>query len=246
MTTKDDKLEMDQSSFIAIALAASSGVLVISNLFGNTLTCVVILRHREMKTPLNYLIFNLAVADTTTGLFSIPMIVFDFISNKTEGTLALLLCKFIVHGTLILAGGTVSAFSLAAIAFERYQAVVHPLTVSQNITKKKAFVFIIITWILTICAIILWILGLDLDESVPQKCKVKVDYQEAVEIHVYIFGVFTHGVTLVVMGVLYGKIIGEFLKKQNQIIEQNQQVAFRTKKRITAMLITVTLIFATI
>ena len=106
--------------------------------------------------------------------------------------------------------------------------------------------FIIITWILTICAIIPWILGLDLDESVPQKCKVKFDYQEAVEIHVYIFGVFTHGVTLVVMGVLYGKIIREFLKKQNQIIEQNQQVAFRTKKRISAMLITVTLIFATI
>ena len=48
------------------------------------------------------------------------------------------------------------------------------------------------------------------------------------------------------MSVLYAQVLRELLKKQNQIIEQNQQVAFRTKKRITAMLITVTLIFAII
>ena len=49
-----------------------------------------------------------------------------------------------------------------------------------------------------------------------------------------------------VMSVLYAKVLKVFLKKQNQIIEQNHQVAIRTKRRITAMLITVTLIFATL
>ena len=48
------------------------------------------------------------------------------------------------------------------------------------------------------------------------------------------------------MSVLYAQVLRELLKKQNQIIEQIQQVVFRAKKRITAMLITVTLIFAII
>ena len=113
-----------------------------------------------MRTPLNYLLFNLAVTDTMIGVLSIPMIVFGFIPNKSGGTAAMLLCKFIVHGTLIFSCGKVSVFSLAAVAFERYQAVVHPLTVRENITKRKTFVFIIIIWILAICFKFPRILGL--------------------------------------------------------------------------------------
>ena len=235
---------MDQSSFIT--LAASSGVLVIFNLFGNTLVCVVILRNGNMRTPLNYLLVNLAVADTMIGILSIPMIVFHFIPQEAESTVAMLLCKFIVHGTLLYLCGNVSVFSLAAIAFERYQAVVHPLTVREKITKRKTFLFITITWILVICSTIPWFFGLDLDERVPRKCKVKAEYKKALGLQSSIFVVFTSAVPLVVMIVLYGKVIMEITKKQNQHIQQNQQASFKTKKRITAMLITVTLIFATL
>ena len=235
---------MDQSSFFA--LAASSGVLVISNLFGNTLVCVVILRNRNMRTPLNYLLFNMAVADAMAGLFSIPMIVFGFISHETEGTAAMLLCKFIVYGTLIHPCGQASAFSLAAIAFERYQAVVHPLKVREKITKRKTSVFITISWILATCVNIPWFFGLDLDGSVPRKCKVMAEHKEALQLYSYISGVSVYAAPLIAMSVLYAQVLMELLKKPNQIIDPNQQVAFRTKKKITAMLITVTLIFATL
>ena len=235
---------MGQSSFIA--LAASSGVLVILNLFGNTLVCVVILRNRNMRTPLNYLLFNLAVTDTMIDVLSIPMIVFGFIPNKSGGTVVMLLCKFIVHGTLIFACGKVSVFSLAAVAFEQYQAVVHPLTVRENITKRKTFVFIIIIWILAISFNIPSHFRFDLDNSVPRKCKLKVEYKEALEFQHNFCIAFISAISLVVMSVLYARVIRDLFKKQNQIIEPNQQVALRTKKGITAMLITVTLIFATL
>ena len=87
---------MDQSSIIAFK--ASSGVLVILNLFGNTLVCVVILGNRNLRTPLSYLLFNLAVTDAMIGIFFIPMIVFGFISYEAKGTLAQLLCKLLVRG----------------------------------------------------------------------------------------------------------------------------------------------------
>ena len=133
-------LEMDQPFFIA--LAAISGVLVIINLFGNTLVCVVILRNRNVRTPLNYLLFTLAVTDALIGLFSIPMSVFGFIPNETEGTAAMLLRKLLAKGNLIHPFSQVSTFSLAAIAFDRYQAVVHPLRVREKITKSRKNIFV--------------------------------------------------------------------------------------------------------
>ena len=199
-----------------------------------------------MKTPLNYLLFNMAVTDIMIGVFSIPMFVFNFISQEVESIAEVLLCKFIVHGTLIYLCGTVSVFSLGAIAFERYQAVVHPLTVKEIITKKKTLAFIAITWILVVCANLPWFFGLDLDDSFPRKCRIKTEYEVVLKLQSYFFEVFASAVPLVVMIILYGKVIWEITKKQNQIIEQNQQAAFQTKKRITAMLITVTLIFATL
>ena len=235
---------MDQSSLLAVV--ASSGVLLISNLFGNTLVCVVILRNRNMRTPLSYLLFNLAVSDVMVGVFSIPIIMFRFVSLERKCTEWQLLRKLLARGTCIYPCGTVSALSLAAIAFERYQAVVHPLTVRQNITKRKTFVFIIITWILAICSTIPWLLGLDPDGSVPQRFKVKADYKEALKLYYYIFEAFVYGVSLVVMSIFYGQVIRYFLKEQNKIIEQRWQVTVRAKKRIILMLITVTSIFASL
>ena len=97
-----------------------------------------------MRTPLNYLLLNLAVTDTMIGVLSLPMILFCFISHEAEDTAAMLLCKFVDHGTGSFTCGQVSVFSLAAIAFERYQAVVHPLTVKEKITVRKTFAFILI------------------------------------------------------------------------------------------------------
>ena len=172
------------------------------------------------------------------------MIVFGFISHEAEGTAAMLFCKFFAYATLINTSGTVSALSLAAIAFERYQAVVHPLTVRRNITKRKTLQLIVISWILALCATMPWVPWLDLDKSVPPRCKVRAKYKEAVQLYSYFFGVCAYGVPLLTVSVLYAQISREFFKKQNQTIDQNQQVAFRTKKKMIAMLITVTSIFA--
>ena len=53
------------------------------------------------------MLFNVDVTDTMTGVFSIPLFVVGFISTEAEGTAALLLCKFIAHGTLIMICGQV-------------------------------------------------------------------------------------------------------------------------------------------
>ena len=128
------------------------------------------------------------------GIFSIPMTVFNFVSQEVKSTVAMLLCKFIVHGTLVYLCGTVLVFSLGAIAFERYQAVVHLLIVKEDIRTKKTFAFIAIAWILVVCVNIAWFFGLDLDDSFLRKCRTKTEYEVVLELQSYFFVVFESAV----------------------------------------------------
>lgn len=45
-------------------------VMVAINLLGNSLVCLVVLKDKAMRTPMNFLLVNLAVADMIVGVFS--------------------------------------------------------------------------------------------------------------------------------------------------------------------------------
>lgn len=45
-------------------------VMVAVNLLGNSLVCLVVLKDKAMRTPMNFLLVNLAVADMIVGIFS--------------------------------------------------------------------------------------------------------------------------------------------------------------------------------
>ena len=233
------------SSFIALALP--SAVLLLSNVFGNTLVCLAILLNGHMKTPLNYLIFNLAVADTLLGVFAIPVnLLSDFLIQETDSTAAEVMCRFFVYGTMCIPPSAVSSFSLAAIAYERYQAIVYPLTARVKITKKKTFIFIAINWVFAVCLSTPWFFWFDLNEGVQRECKIKPEYEETLTVNSYAVGSMCLGVPVIAMVGFYGRIIWELIKENDRILEQQQLAASRTKKKITAMLITITVLYATL
>lgn len=45
-------------------------VMVVINLLGNSLVCLVVLKDKAMRTPMNFLLVNLAVSDMIVGVFS--------------------------------------------------------------------------------------------------------------------------------------------------------------------------------
>ena len=45
-------------------------VMVAINLLGNSLVCLVVLKDKAMRTPMNFLLVNLAVSDMIVGVFS--------------------------------------------------------------------------------------------------------------------------------------------------------------------------------
>ncbi|NWH60230.1 NMUR1 protein, partial [Geococcyx californianus] len=118
---------------------------------GNMLTCIVILRHRFMRTPTNYYLFSLAVSDLLVLLLGMPLELYDMWSNYpfllgTSG------CYF--KTLLFEAVCFASILNVTALSVERYIAVVHPLKAKYVVTRNHAKKVIIIIWVLSvICSI---------------------------------------------------------------------------------------------
>ena len=81
-----------------------------------------------LRTPINYLLLNLALADILFAVFNVPHI-FNKLSHiqHPDGVTGTVLCKLVTDGQIASVGAVASFVTLAAIAFERYYAVVYPL-----------------------------------------------------------------------------------------------------------------------
>ena len=89
------------------------------------------------RTPINFLLVNLAFADIMVALFIAPQFVLIHTFQHPNGVIGTFLCKFLTGGNLMQTRAAASAFSLVAIAFERYFAVMHPDDNTEKLTQGK-------------------------------------------------------------------------------------------------------------
>jgi len=89
------------------------------------------------RTPINYLLVNLAVADALFATFVTPQTFFKITPTHPEGIAGTVLCKIITGGNLAWIAGTSSVVTLAAIAAERYYTVIYPAGNVSKLTKRK-------------------------------------------------------------------------------------------------------------
>lgn len=89
------------------------------------------------RTPTNYLLVNLAVADIIVALFITPQFILIHSFKHPGGLIGTVLCKLLTGGTFMWLGATTSAFTMVVIAFERYYAVLHPHSIKGKMTNSK-------------------------------------------------------------------------------------------------------------
>lgn len=118
---------------------------------GNALTCLVILRHRFMRTPTNYYLFSLAASDLLVLLLGMPLELYEMWSNYPF-LLGSGGCRF--KTLLFEAVCFASILNVTALSVERYIAVVHPLKAKYVVTKSHAKRVIVAVWVLSvICSV---------------------------------------------------------------------------------------------
>ena len=79
---------------------------------------------------------NLAAADIVYSIFQIPQLIFIHISTHPDGLAGNISC-ILRDGVLAWVGGASSLFTLAAIATERYYAVIYPFRNKIKLTMRK-------------------------------------------------------------------------------------------------------------
>jgi len=89
------------------------------------------------RTPINYLLVNLAVADAMYATFVTPQTFFGITATHPGGTIGTVLCKIVTRGSLAWIAGISSVVTLVAIAAERYFVVLYPLGNLGKLTKRK-------------------------------------------------------------------------------------------------------------
>ena len=148
--------EFNSRSKAKVILESALYVLIVLFRFvGNSLTLLVMLSNRRMRTIPNMLVASLAVSDLFIGVFSagplaIPTLVtshwpFNDTTCQFEGYLTIALCFASIH-TLVL------------MAVNRYYRIVKPTKYRHYFTKKKTLIMILVTWFYSICAPLIYVL----------------------------------------------------------------------------------------
>ena len=137
-------------STFSLVFSLSIAAVIIFNIAGNFLVCVVILKKKEMKTSINWLLFHLAIADLLVALFFIPPCILSHFIEQPSGIIGNLLCKFIFGGSLGWASSSASSFLLVVIAYERYNATLHPF---EKLGRSRSRWLLPFLWIVAILLI---------------------------------------------------------------------------------------------
>ncbi|XP_009559707.2 neuromedin-U receptor 2 [Cuculus canorus] len=134
-------------SHLFLPMALVYTVIFIVGVVGNFLVCLVILKHRNMKTPTNYYLFSLAFSDLLVLLFGMPLEVYEMWSNYPFlfGHIG---CYFktALFETVCFA----SILSVTTVSVERYIAILHPFRAKLESTRKRALRTIIVLWVLSV------------------------------------------------------------------------------------------------
>ena len=126
---------------------APYGCILLLSLVGNALVLLIGYRDRRLRTNVNLFITNMAASDLLFTIFGVPYRISALVTGGrwlVHGTIGEALCKVVTFAGDI--SNMVSILSLVAIAVDRFDAIVFPMS-SQLITRKARSVILSVTWL---------------------------------------------------------------------------------------------------
>ncbi|XP_056136482.1 G-protein coupled receptor 83 [Lampris incognitus] len=128
----------------ALLIAAYCLIIVVS-LFGNTLVCHVVMKNKRMQSATSLFIVNLAVADILITVLNTPFTLVRFVSSTwVFGRGMCHISRFVQYCSL-----HVSTLTLAAIAVDRRQVILHPMR--PRMSPAQGGVWVAAIWIMATC-----------------------------------------------------------------------------------------------
>ncbi|XP_066554290.1 rhodopsin-like [Amia ocellicauda] len=223
------------------SLAAYMFFLIITGFPINFLTLYVTVQHKKLRTPLNYILLNLAVADlfmiiggfTTTMYTSMNgYFVFGPVGCNIEGFFATL-------------GGEIGLWSLVVLAIERYIVVCKPMS-NFRFGENHAVMGVAFTWIMALTCAAPPLFGWSRYIPEGMQCSCGIDYYTLKpEVNnqsfvIYMF-IVHFSIPLIVIFFCYGRLV--WTVKEAAALQQESETTQRAEKEVTRMVIVMVLSF---
>ena len=243
------------STTIQVFKTAVSALVMIASLFGNTLVVCVVLQSLRMRTVTNFLIVNMACADMLYTIFAMPpffVMIFEgynwAMANRGRG---IFFCQVVNFAQYMLV--PVSVLTLAAIAFDRFFAILMPL---KRIINKRVFNWILLVIWLTSVAVAtpllysLQVVEIDGDLTCGEDWSPAFDNESAPKIYMLLLFSVVFCLPLCIITVLYAIICRHlwFTKPPGETEREESKNLIRrrnSRKKVVKMLITVVVVFLT-
>ena len=223
-----------------VALLVLFSVIVALNLIPNGLVVLVIARYRPMQPSINYLFLNVALADILVATSLIPQYILRPVLTHPDGWAGTLICKLFTGGFTMWVAGFAATVTHVVIAIERFYAT-RPENHTRKLSGRKLKLVIAGAWIFAILT------------EVPPLCVMTYDKESAKcnekwssQVHAKIYTTFTFivdfAIPLILMTVLYFKSVKALWGRS--INPAVAQVVIKSRKRVTKIAITVTVLHA--
>ena len=190
---------------------------------GNSLVAVVIVGAKDMRTPPNFLILNLALCDFLTPALSIP---FDLALEESNYTWLFgnAMCKLL--WPLQTAFSTSSSLTLAVISIERYTTLSRPF--GRRITNRQVIKLVLTIHSLSMSLAVPYLLVLESDylESSCDEVWPKVGFRQAYTIVLFLCG---YALPLFTMSIAYMLIYRTLRSNLLQLTESTRPLNRRQR-----------------
>ncbi|CAM2116682.1 rhodopsin [Caretta caretta] len=222
-------------------LSAYMFLLILLGFPVNFLTLYVTIQHKKLRTPLNYILLNLAFANlfmvfggfTTTMYTSMHgYFIFGTTGCNIEGFFATL-------------GGEIALWSLVVLAIERYVVVCKPMS-NFRFSETHALMGIIFTWVMALACSAPPLFGWS--RYIPEglQCSCGIDYYTLKpEVHnesfvVYMF-VVHFLIPLIIISFCYGRLVCTVKEAAAQ--QQESATTQKAEREVTRMVIIMVIAF---
>lgn len=250
-TTTYDLWSTSGSEFVVTVVLL--GAVALIGLCGNSMVVFIIMssRRRGQRSPVQLFLLHLAISDLLVCLLNIPMTIWiNFYYPEEDKSGASAICK-IARFVQFLAPSS-SMCLLTVISIDRYYSLVRPLQAMKVWLRPKYLISA--AWIYGIAIFLptfyfATTVRVSTDKQSFWYCQTVPNNTTAGTVYLIFLSIFTFGIQLVTIAVLYSRVGKAVWSRERKISRQgtmskaNLESLDRTRKRVTRMLLTVIICF---